>query len=144
MISSSARPEGLIARAGLDHHPPLDLGVDDLAVDARLEVLEHQAVGLEHVRELARVLPPAAHRPRLDPRTVVDQVLDRVRDLQLAAPRWLDRAGRLEDLRAEQVDANEGHVRRRVLGLLDEAHDALAVELGDPVVPRVRHLGQEQ
>ena len=43
----------------------------------------------------------------------------------------------------EHVDADEGHVRGRVLRLLDQAHDLLAVELGDAVAPRVGHRGQQ-
>src|SRR5665811_1374827 len=72
-------------RPGLDHDPALDLaGLVDLAVDARLELLEHQAVGLEHVGELAGVLPPAADDLRLDLVAVLDQALDRLGYLQLA------------------------------------------------------------
>ena len=33
----------------------------------------------------------------------------------------------------EEVDADQGQVGGRVFGLLDQAHDPLAVELGDPV-----------
>ena len=60
-------------RALLDDHPALDLGVDQLPVHPRLEVLEHEAVGLEHVLEPAGVLPPALDDVRLDPLAVVDQ-----------------------------------------------------------------------
>ena len=108
-----------------------------------LEVLEHEPVGLEHVVELAGVLPPAAHRVALDPAAAVDQLLDRVGDLELAAPRGLDRPRRLEDRGREHVDADQRQVARRVLRLLDQPHDALAVELGDAVVPRVGDLGEQ-
>src|SRR4051794_6437588 len=43
----------------LDDHPALDLGVVDVALEPGLYLLEHQAVGLEHVGELTGVLPPA-------------------------------------------------------------------------------------
>ena len=43
----------------LDDDPALDLGVDQLPVHPALQVLEHQAVGLQHVLQAARVLPPA-------------------------------------------------------------------------------------
>ena len=43
----------------------------------------------------------------------------------------------------EHVDADQGQVRGRVLRLLDEAHDPLAVELGDAVVLGVEHLGEQ-
>ena len=42
---------------------------------------------------------------------------------------------------AEEVDADQGQVRGRVFGLLDQAHDALAVELGDAVVTGGRRPG---
>ena len=122
-------------RAGLDHDPSLDLRVGvDLALEAGLDLLQHEAVGLEHVGELAGVLPPAADHLRLHLVAVLDQALDRLGDLQLAAPGGLQGAGGLEDRRAEEVDADQGEVRRRVFRLLDQAHDALAVELGDAVV----------
>ena len=54
---------------------------------------------------------------------VVDQPLDRVGDLELAAPRRLDRLRGVEDLRAEHVDADQRQVGRRVLRLLDQPHD---------------------
>ena len=71
--------------------------------------------------------PVSFHQPRdrvaLDPAPAVDQVLDRVGDLELAARRGLDRARRLEDRRREHVDADQRHVARRVLRLLDQPHD---------------------
>ena len=62
MIAGPRTHRALEPRALLDHDPPLDPGVDQLAVDAALDVLEHQAVRLEHVLELPGVLPPAASR----------------------------------------------------------------------------------
>ena len=52
-------------------------------------VVEDQAVGLEHVLQAPGVLPPAAHDVRLHAHARVDQVLDRVGDLELAARRGL-------------------------------------------------------
>ena len=44
-------------------------------------------------------------------------------------------------VRVEQVDADEGEVGRRVVGLLDEPHDvAVGVELGDAEAVRVGDL----
>ena len=71
-------------------------------------------------------------------------MLDRVGDLELAPRRRLDRARGVEDVRAEEVDADQRHVRRRVLRLFHQADDAIAVELGDAVVPRVVDLGEEE
>jgi hypothetical protein len=39
--------------------------------------------------------------------------------------------------RREEVDPDQGKVRGRVFGLLDQSHDALAVELGDTIGLRV-------
>ena len=85
--------------AGLDHHAPVELGVDQLALVALCQVVEDQAIGLEHVLQAPRVLPPAPHDVRLDAQPAVDEVLDRVGDLELPARRGLDRARRVVDRR---------------------------------------------
>ena len=82
----AAHGRALQPRAGLDHDPPLHARVDQLALDALVEVVEDQLVGLEHVLHLAGVLPPAVHDVRVDAQAAVDQRLDRVGDLELAAP----------------------------------------------------------
>ena len=57
--------EPLDRGARLDHDPALDPRVlVDLAVEPCLDLLQHQPVGLEHVGELAGVLPPAADHLR--------------------------------------------------------------------------------
>ena len=123
--------------------------VDQLALHALGEVVEDQAVGLEHVLQATRVLPPAAHDVRLDAQPAVDEVLDRVGDLELPARRGLDRARRVVDLRGEHVDAHERQVGGRLGRLLDEAHDPADLarrslgELGDAVVLRVGHRRQQ-
>ena len=134
-------------RAGLDHDPALDLRVDQLAVDAFDLVVEHQAVGLEHVLQAPGVLPPAAHDVGLHPQAVVDQPLDRVGDLQLAPGRGLDRAGRVVDRGREHVHAHQREVADRLARLLHQAHHrarlagARVRQLGDPVVLGVRAPG---
>jgi len=50
---------------------------------------------------------------------------------------------RLEDRRAEHVDADQGQVAGRVLRLLDQTDDAVAVQLRDPVRGGVVDLGQQ-
>jgi hypothetical protein len=72
---------------------------------------------LEHVLELAGVLPPALHQMRPHLEAAVDEILDRVGDLQLVAEAGLDGLDRVEDLRAEHVDATSARFDRR-LGLL--------------------------
>ena len=83
------------------------------------------------------------HLPRLHPLPAVDQALDRVGDLELVTPRRLDRLRGREHRRAEHVHADEGEVARRILRLLHEPDDALAVELHDPELGRVGHSGEE-
>ena len=130
--------------AGLDDHAALDRGVDQLAVDPLLDGLEDQPVRFEHVREAAGVLPPAAHDVRFDGRAGVDQPLDGVGDLQLAATGRLDRLRRLVDARREHVDADEREVGRGLLRLLHQARDAaVGVQLGDAEVLRVRDLREQ-
>ena len=79
----------------------------------------------------------------LDAHAPVDHVLDRVGDLELAARARRDRASRLVDGGGEHVDADERKVAAGCLRLLDEAHDAVAVELGDAVVLRIRHRREQ-
>ena len=97
MIAGPRTGAALEPRAGLDHDPTVDLGVDQLALDPRLDRVEHEPVGGEHVLELAGVLPPALDDVRLDAPAAVDEVLDRVGDLELAAGRGLDRPRRVVD-----------------------------------------------
>ena len=75
----------------LDHDPPVELaGLVDRRRRCGARALEQQAVGLQQRRELAGVDPPAGQQLRADPVAVVDQPLDGVGDLQLAAGRRLD------------------------------------------------------
>src|ERR687894_766824 len=99
-------PDPITAGPLLDHHASLDARVRELALDAALHVLEHEPVGLQHVGELSGVLPPAAHQVRLDTASVVDQALDGVGDLELAATGGLDGPRRVEDVGTEHVDAD--------------------------------------
>ena len=63
-----------------------------------------------------RVLPPALHDVRLDAPAGVDQVLDRVGDLELAASARLDRARGVVDRGRKHVDADEREVAARLKG----------------------------
>ena len=99
MIAGPADGGALEPRARLDHHAPVDLRFDQLALDAALDRVEHEPVGREHVLEAAGVLPPALDDVRLDARALVDEMLDRVGDLELAAGRGLDRARGVVDRR---------------------------------------------
>ena len=114
----------------LDRDSALDPGLSvELAVDPRLDVLKDETVGLEHVLELSGVLPPALDDVRLDAPVGLDQGIDRVGDLELATGGRLDRVGGREDRGREHVDADQSEVAGRVLRLLDQPDDTLAVEL---------------
>ena len=81
---SSTAPSPTLTRP-LEHGALAGLGLEH-----GLEAVEDQAVGLEHVLELAGVLPPAGDHVRLHAQAAVDQVLDGVGDLELAPRRGLD------------------------------------------------------
>ena len=140
----SADGGALEGGAGLDHDAALDLAVGDLAVQALDHGVQDQPVGLEHVRDLAGVLPPALDHVGVHALAGVDQVLDRVGDLQLAAGRGLDRLGGVEDAGGEHVHAHQRQIGRGLGRLLDEpGHAPVAGQLGHAVVLGVGHLGQQ-
>ena len=74
----------------------------------------------------------------------VDEALDRVGDLELAAPRGLERLAASKTRLREQVDADEREVRARLLRLLDQrARRARRASSATPYSLRVRHLLQQ-
>ena len=91
------------------------------------------------------VLPPAAHDVRLDAAARVDEPLDRVGDLELAAGGRLDRARRVVDARREHVDADAA--RGRSAGSVGFSTSrrtrARVVQLGDAVVLGIGHRGEQ-
>src|SRR3954452_4619513 len=122
----------------LDHRAGFD---DDFAFDARLGVdtsidapddrVENQSVRLEHVLELARVLPPAVDEMRPHLETPIDEVLDRVGDLQLVPEARLDALDRVEHRRREHVNADQREIALRLLRFLDQPHDAAVAKFRD-------------
>jgi len=130
--------------AGADRHGALERGLEQLAAHVALQRAQDQPVRLQHVLELAGVLPPAGDDVRLDVQAAVDHVLDRVGDLELAARAGHDRLHALEDGRREEIHADKGEVAARLRRLLDQPrHAAVAVQLGDAVALRVGHLLQQ-
>src|SRR3954454_5863116 len=121
-------------RAGLDDDAPVAARLDHLALDTPVHRVEDQAVGLEHVLQAPGVLPPAADDVRLDAVAAVDEVLDRVGDLELAAGARADRARRVVDRRREHVDADESEVGLRLGRLLGQPDHPPVVQLRDAVV----------
>ncbi len=127
------------AGAGLHDHLAQDLALLDLSLRAWRQRVEDDAVGLQHVLEPARVLPPSLDHVRPHEVAMVDQPLDGVRDLELAARRRHDGLHRLEDRRVEHVHADQRQVRGRRLRLLDEPHDIAVAQLGHAELARVGH-----
>src|ERR1700722_7159375 len=79
------------AGAFLDHHPADELAVIiDLAVTHGFGGLEHHPVDLEHVGDVAGVLPVPGDQARLHWLTRVNEALNSLGDLQLASPRRLE------------------------------------------------------
>ncbi len=120
--------------------PPTDPRLDDLALDIALQLLQQQVVGFEQVGGTAGVLPPPDDRLAHHGGSGLDQALDAVGDLVLAARRGRHAVEHLEEPRREAVQARYREVARRVLRLLDEPHDALAVHLRHPEGGRVLDL----
>lgn len=129
----------------LDDHASDGLrGVVDLAVDAPREALQDGPVHLQHVGDVPGVLPVALDDRAAHVGAGVDQMLDGVGDLQLAAPGRCDGADRVVDQRGEEIDADQGEVALGVLGFLLQADDlARVVEFGDAEGARVLDAGEQ-
>ena len=92
--------------------------------------------------------PVSIHQPLQhlvpDALAVVDQPLDRVGDLELAAGRRLDRRDGVVDVGVEEVDADDREVGRRVGRLLDQLHDlAVGAEHRDAELAGVVDVGEQ-
>src|ERR1700723_3664589 len=130
--------------AALDDHAADEFGgVVYRAVLGRFGTLQHHAVDLEHVGDVAGVLPV----PRDDrgPYLVagVEQPLQGLGDLEFPAARRAELAHRLVHGGGEDVDPDQRQIAFRVLGLLHQGdHLAGLVELGDAELARIRHGGQ--
>jgi len=81
----------------------------------------------------------------VDVQAAVDQVLDGVGDLELAARRGPDPLDRVKDVAIEHINAHERQVGARLRGFLDQLPDLLAVlrKLGDTELLRIGDLGEE-
>src|SRR5439155_14436951 len=119
----------------------------DGPVNPTLDVVEEKVVRLEDVLRLPGVFPPALHDGGPNPPALFPQLVERLRNLELVAPRWLLRLDDREDIFPEQVDSNQGELGLGRLRFLDQGDDVpLGVELRDAKLLRVRdatehHLG---
>ena len=122
----------------------VDLAVPvHVAPDGVLQFGQDTAVGVEHVQGLAGVDPPAAVDVRVHLVVVVHQPLDRVGDLQFAAPTRVDAVDGFEDVVVEHVDAHQRQVALGIARLFHQTQDApRLVQLGHPVAFGMIHLGE--
>ena len=131
-------------RTRLDDHFALDTrGVIDGAVDLGVDLVEDQAVRLQHVFQPTGVLPPAVDDVRPHHQTSVDEILDRIGNLELVAEARLDPLDRVEHIGAKHVHADEREVTLRRPRLLDEPNHFVAVGFGDAVLFGIGHRSQE-
>src|SRR5208337_890951 len=130
--------------SGVDDHPADKLARRVyLAGHGRLGALQHDPVDLQHVRDIAGVLPVTRDDRGADLAAVRYQPLDRLGDLQLSALRRRQGRHRLVDRGREQVHPDQRQIALGLLRLLLQADElARAVELGDPELPRVRYRGE--
>ena len=73
---------------------------------------------------------------------LVHETLDRVGDLQLAAPRRLDGVDGLKDIVIEHVDADQRQIARRLLGFSTSRTMRPFVQFGHAIVLRLGHARQ--
>ena len=126
--SASGRPG-----TGLDHDPALD------ASTRRRRRRRSSARSVSRIMRLASSMssffPVSSHQPvctcgrTSSPRSIMCWIASVISSS--FAERRLDRLRRLEDVVVEQVDADEREIGRRLLRLLDEPDDPVAVEIGD-------------
>jgi len=102
---------------GVGHHGC----VLDGSVVVGLQIVEDELVGFEEVLGLACVLPPALHLLDGDTDPVGEECLDGVGNLEFSPPGGFYLFDGIEDLVVEDVDADEGPVADRFLGLLHES-----------------------
>jgi len=83
---------------------------------------------------VAHVDAPAVHPDRVDRPAGLNEQIDRVRQLVLAALGGLDEVARVEDLRRKGVEPSHDEIGRRIVGFLHHFHDlAVLVRVEDAV-----------
>ena len=86
MIAGPRTVELMIcAPSSITTRPSMIESASTVPADVELDGLEHEAVALQQGLQLAGVLPPAVEHLVAHPVAVVDEPLDRVGDLELAA-----------------------------------------------------------
>ena len=121
----------------------LQRAVYGLAAHVALDAAQDEAVGLQHVLELAGVLPPTRDGVRFHAQATVDHVLDGIGDLELTARRRLDGLDALEDGRRNRYTPTSARSLRGSVGFSTSRAVSVAVELGDAVGVRIGDLLQQ-
>src|SRR6266545_5790072 len=99
----------------------------DVSLYQRRQFFQNQPVGLEHIVLLTVVDPPALVDVREHLLAMLDEPLNRVGDLQLAAPGWLNRLDRLPDAGVKHIDADQRQIGSWRARLLCQPHDPALV-----------------
>ena len=123
--------------------PSTRLSSSTVSLNAPFQCVQDQPVCLEDVFELAGVFPPTLDDVRPHGEAAVDQVLDRIRDLELVPEARRDLVHRVEDLRAEHVHADQRQVPYRLLRLFDQTHHVAIAELRDAEHLRVGYARKQ-
>ena len=116
-----------------------------VALEPGLDLLEHEPVGLEHVGELAGVLPPAASRPRTGPRGRLS-ISAWIASVISSSPRagGLERPAAVEDRRARRGRRRPGPGPRAGPPASRPGRTTRsAVELGDAVGAGIVDRGEQ-
>ena len=144
MIAGPAHQRALEPRARLDHDAALDLGVDELALDSRRSTSSR-------IRRFASSMssrrPVSFHQPRTmwgstrSPRSIRFWIASVISSSSRQDGSIARAASKIDG--REHVDADQREVGRRLLRLLDQSLDAVAVELGDSVHLGVGHVREQ-
>ena len=94
-----------------------------LLFDVGIGQFVQSLLGAVAVLGVADVDPPAVELDRVDGTTGLNEEIDRVGELVLAAVGRLDEVTRVEDRRGERVESRHHEVARRVVRLLDHFDD---------------------
>src|SRR5579885_140123 len=120
-------------RAFADRHPPRDArAFVNNALDVHVvHLIQNDTIGFQHVVFLSGVQPPASQNVAVYAMAEIDQLLNRIGDLELASAAGFDLPNRIMDFLVAEVNADQSQVRLGLWRLLFQIDDAtIAVEHG--------------
>lgn len=132
-------------RAGLEN----DLAGDGrrgvhFAFDARLDIVEHQAIRFQQVGRFARIFPPPGDFAVTDLQPLVDEVLVRIGNFKLAAFARFDPTHGFKNILIVNVDSRHGELTLWLFRFFFDTHDLAVPDLRDAKPFRVFHFGQRK